>query len=192
MTIVAACICADDKVVVMSDSAITCENGYRLLTSTGKWWTYPNLVIGTSGDDLVLSRIKRKLDNHKKSIDIYRNPETFSDIMFQVQQEIRGEGALEGLEAELLHISFDKKGKPSIYVLGGEGGISGPFPYACVGDPSVMGMLGLNILLKPTRMKKRTVIKVVNAFTELMGQVASLHNSVESPFYHLILEYESS
>lgn len=187
MTVVIGCITSEDKIVVISDSAIGCEDGYRRIMADGKWWDMGCLLIGESGEDFALSRLRQKT-RKKKSWVALRDPYIFSEMVVEVQTEVKGDEGPEPLEAELLHISGDKDKKPIIHVIGGDGGITGPFPYTAVGHGSTIALPLLDALLDPRRMKTRTTIKVTNVLMEIMKLTERYADSVCGPFHHKVFD----
>ena len=176
MTCVVGCVCSDGRVVVVSDSAIS-YGGYRRLMSEGKWWDMGCLLIGEAGSDFAISRIRAKTGECKTWEDLV-DPYTFGALVREVQTEVKGQGGTESIEAELMHVST------TIHVVGGDGGISGPYPYTAIGDGMMPALPLMDALLHEKRIgKKRTVQKVTNALLEIMGLVASYVESVEAPFH---------
>ena len=183
MTVVIGVICDDGRVVVGSDAAISFGDGYRRLMSEGKWWNMGCLIIGESGDDFSLSRIRQKTVKHKPWTAL-RDPYTFSELVCVVQAEVKGDEGMEPLECELLHVSGDKDNKPIIHVIGGDGGISGPYPYMAVGHGGTVAMPVLDVLLDPRHFKgKKTVIRVTNIIMETLERTAQYADSVSPPFF---------
>ena len=181
MTCVMACLCEDGRTVVVSDSAIGYGDGYRRLMSEGKWWDMGCLLTGESGTDFALSRIRQKTVKKKKWEEL-RDPYTFSELVCEVQTEVKGEDGPEPLEAELLHVS------DRLHVIGGDGGITGPFPYTAVGHGATIALPLMDAMLHPRYIKKRTVAKVTNRLLEIMKIVASYADSVCEPFHHKIFD----
>lgn len=175
-----ACLCDDGRTVVVTDSAVGCEDGFRRLMSQGKWWYMGCLLIGEAGDDFALSRIRHKTVKRKKWEEL-RDPYTFSELVCQVQTEVKGEEGPEALEAELLHVAEE------LYVIGGDGGITGPFPYTAVGQGATIALPLMDALIGDSRyMKKRTVVKITNKMLEIITIVATYTDSVCAPFHHKI------
>jgi hypothetical protein len=187
MTVVIATICDDGKIVVMSDSAIGYENGFRRLMTDGKWWDMGCLLIGESGSDFALSRIRQKTVKHEPWTDL-RDPYTFSELVCEVQTEVKGLEGTEPIEAELLHVSGDKDKNPILHVIGGDGGITGPFTHTAVGHGASIAMPLMDVLLDPKRMRKKTVIKTTNTMTDIMVVVAQYCESVCGPFHTHIFD----
>lgn len=187
MTVVIAVICDDNKIVLASDSAISCEDGYRRMMSEGKWWDMGCLMIGESGSDFALSRIRQKTVKRKNWTDL-RDPYTFSELVCQVQKEVAGDEPLEPIEAELLHISGNKEDLPIIHVIGGDGGITGPFLYTAIGHGATIALPLLDVLLDSKRLKKRTAIKVTNTLMEVLDLTERYADSVVHPFYTHIFD----
>jgi 20S proteasome alpha/beta subunit len=182
------CLTSDDKIVVLTDSAIGDAMGFRRIMSEGKWWNMGCLMIGESGSDFALSRIRAKTAKHEPWTDL-RDPYTFSELVCEVQSEVRGELGTEPIEAELLHVSGDENNKPILHVIGGDGGISGPFPYTAVGHGSTIALPLMDILLSKKYFPgKRTEVAVLNKLTEIMEIVARYADSVSDPFYHRIFD----
>lgn len=187
MTVVIACITSDNKIVVVSDSAIGCEDGYRRIMSEGKWWDMGCLMIGESGTDFALSRLRQKT-RKKKSWVALRDPYVFSAMVVEVQTEVKGDEGPEPLEAELLHISGDEKKKPTLHVIGGDGGITGPFPYTAIGHGATVALPLLDWALDSRRMPRRTTIKVTNMLMEVLKLTERYAESVCSPFHHKVFD----
>lgn len=182
MTCVMACKTDDNKVVVVTDSAIGTGGGFRRLMSQPKLWDMGCLVIGEAGDDFALSRIRQKTQLHKNWEEL-KDPYTFSELICKIQKDIAGEfSGVEALDAELLHVGTDKDNKSTIYVVGGEGGVVGPFPYTAVGEGSIIAIPLMDALIAK-RLKKKTVIKVTNVMMEIMEYVDSYVESVKGPFH---------
>jgi hypothetical protein len=177
----------DNKIVVVTDSAIGYENGYRRIMSQAKIWNMGCLVIGESGSDFALSRIRQKTVKHDPWTDL-RDPYTFSELICAVQTDIKGDEGTEPIEAELLHISGDNDNQPILHVIGGDGGITGPFPYTAVGHGATIALPLMDALLDPKRLNKRTVIKVTNALMEIMNLTERYADSVCGPFRELVFD----
>jgi 20S proteasome alpha/beta subunit len=182
LTVVIAVICDSGKIVVGSDAAIGYESGYRRLMSDGKWWDMGCLMIGESGSDFALSRIRQKTVKHDPWPEL-RDPYTFSELVCEVQTEVKGQEGTEPIEAELLHISGDLDGKPTLYVIGGDGGITGPFEATAVGHGAMPALPLLDALLKKSRMPKRTETKVANVVREILELSSSYVDSVAPPHF---------
>jgi 20S proteasome alpha/beta subunit len=182
MTVVIAVICDNGNIVVGSDSAIGYESGYRRLMADGKWWNMGCLMIGESGSDFALSRIRQKTVKHEPWTDL-RDPYTFSELVCEVQTEVKGLEGTEPIDAELLHIAGDKEGKPLLNVIGGDGGITGPFPHTAVGHGAMPALPLLDALLKPSRVPKKTVIKVTNIVLEILQLTSAYADSVSPPHF---------
>lgn len=187
MTLVLAAICDDDKIVVMSDSAIGYESGYRRLMTDGKWWDMGCLMIGESGSDFALSRIRQKTVKHEPWTDL-RDPYTFSELVCEVQTEVKGLEGTEPIDAELLHVSGNEEGKPLLNIIGGDGGITGPFKYTGVGHGAPVALPLMDALLDPKRLKKKTVVRVSNILTEIMERTTQYCESVVHPFHTHIFD----
>ena len=181
MTCVIACICEGSLAVIASDSAVSYASGFRRLTSQGKWWDMGNLIIGESGSDLALSRIRQKtLDTDDWGA--LSDPYTFSRLVCAVQQDVRGHDGAEPLEAELLHVGAEAS-QPTLHVVGGDGGVTGPFEYTAVGHGAALAMPILDILLDAKRCKRKTVARVGNIVLEALSLVARYADSVSAPFH---------
>lgn len=182
MTCVMACKTDDNKVVIVTDSAIGDGDGFRMLMSQPKIWDMGCLVIGEAGDDFALSRIRQKTQTLENWEEL-RDPYTFSDLICQIQKDISGGlSGVEALEAELLHVGTNKKGECALHVVGGEGGVVGPFPYMAVGEGRRVALPMMDALIAK-RMKKITVIKATNIMMEIMEYVDSYVESVKGPFH---------
>lgn len=190
MTVVMAAICDDNRIVVMTDSAIGYEHGYRRIMSDGKWWDMGCLMIGESGSDFALSRIRQKTQKYEPWEDL-RDPYTFSELVCSVQTEVKGETGTEPIDAELLHVSGDEQGKPILHVIGGDGGITGPFTHTAVGHGAAIALPLLDVMLDSKRMKKKSVIKVTNVMTEIITVVAQYCDSVCGPFHTRVFNPKS-
>jgi len=183
MTVVIGIICEDGKIVVGRDGAIGFGDGYRRLMSGGKWWDMGCLVIGESGSDFALSRIRQKTVKHDPWTDL-RDPYTFSELVCAVQTEVKGQEGTEPIEAELLHISGDKNNKPILHVIGGDGGITGPYPYQAIGHGATPAIVCLDTRLDPKYYKKkRNVSNMREVMTEALERAAQYADSVASPFF---------
>lgn len=182
MTVVIGAVCEDGRIVVVSDSAIGYENGYRRIMSDGKWWDMGCLLIGESGSDFALSRIRQKTVKVKDWQSL-RDPYTFSELVCQVQSEVKGDTGTEPIEAELMHVSGDENGQPLLNIIGGDGGISGPYQQTAIGHGAPLAMMGMRLLFKQKRCRKRSVQIVTNALLEVIEEVDSLCESVEGPFH---------
>ena len=188
MTVVIGILCEDGRIVVGSDSAIGYGDGYRRIMSEGKWWNMGCLMIGESGSDFALSRIRQKTVTHDPWTDL-RDPYTFSELICEVQTEIKGQEGTEPIEAELLHISGDKDCKPIIHVIGGDGGISGPYPYAAIGHGGMPATICMDTRLDPKHFKgKRTVVRMTNVVLEALERTAQYADSVSSPFFTRVFD----
>ena len=190
MTVVMATICDDDRIVVMTDSAIGYDSGSRRIMSAGKWWNMGCLLIGESGSDFALSRIRQKTQKYEPWTEL-RDPYTFSELVCEVQTEVKGEHGTEPIEAELLHVSGDEKGKAILHVIGGDGGITGPFTHTAVGHGAAIALPLMDVMLDPKRMKKKSVIKVTNTMTEIITVVAQYCDSVCGPFHTHVFDADA-
>lgn len=183
MTVVIGIICEDGKIVVGSDGAISFGDGYRRLMSEGKWWNMGCLMIGESGSDFALSRIRQKTVKHDPWTDL-RDPYTFSELVCAVQTEVKGQDGIDDIDAELLHVSGDKDCKPIIHVIGGDGGISGPYPYQAIGHGATPAIICLDTRLDPKYWKKkRNVANMTIVMMEALERSAQYADSVAKPFF---------
>lgn len=175
VTCVIAAVCEDNKAVVMSDAAIGFDDGFRRLMTEGKWWDMKRLIIGESGTDFALSRIRQK--TRDQDWEALRDPYTFSELVCQVQADVKGQLGMEALEAELLHVGADEDGNVKLYVIGGDGGISGPYPYVSIGH----GMMPAQPLLDArfTRTKSRSLKTVKTILWDVLELTARYNESVE-------------
>ena len=188
MTVVIGIICEDGKIVIGSDAAIGFGDGYRRLMSEGKWWNMGCLLIGESGSDFALSRIRQKTVKHDPWTDL-RDPYTFSELICEVQTEIKGDEGTEPIEAELLHVSGDKDCNPILHIIGGDGGITGPYPYIAIGHGGTVAQPVLDTLLDPRHFKgKRTPIRMINVAMEAMERTAQYSDTVSPPFFTKIFD----
>lgn len=187
MTAVLACATDDNKVVIVTDSAIG-GDGYRRLLSQPKIWDMGCLVIGEAGDDFALSRIRQKTQKHK-SWEKLQDPYTFSELIVSIQKDVAGDQKLEPLEAELLHVGTDEQERCQLHIIGGEGGVIGPFPYTAVGDGMVVALPLMDALIGK-RLKKKTTVTVANALLEIQKYTARYTESVNEPFHTHIYDPE--
>ena len=190
MTCVIGAICDDGRILVVSDAAISHGNGERTLMPDGKWWDMGCLLIGESGSDFALSRIRQKtMQIEEEEWETLRDPYTFSNMVCEVQNEIKGE--LEGadaIEAELLHVSGKEDGEPLLHKVGGDGGITGPFPYAAVGCGTVHANLVMDTLFDKKRCKGRSMKKVREVLFEALERTAQYNEGVSGPFFEHIFD----
>lgn len=190
MTCVIGCRCDDGRIVIVSDAAIGTSDGYRRTMPEGKWWDMGCLVIGEAGSDFALSRIRQKtLELYKKDWKTLKDPYAFSELVCEVQADIQGDEKIEPIDAELLHVAAQKDPATkeeisTIHVIGGDGGITGPFPYTAVGHGATVALPLLDFAAKrDPRMKKRSVVKVTNVLLDIMLLTARYADSVCEPFY---------
>lgn len=190
MTVVIGAICDDGRILVVSDAAISHGDGDRTLMPDGKWWDMGCLLIGESGSDFALSRIRQKTMKipHEKWQTL-RDPYTFSNMVCEVQNEIKGQmEGTDAIEAELLHVSGDEKGNPLLHKVGGDGGVCGPFPYAAVGCGTVHANLVMDTLFDPKRCKSRSLRKVRDVLTEAALRTSHYSEGVSGPFFEHIFD----
>lgn len=186
MTVVIGCITSDSKIVVVTDSGFSMDDGYRRHTADAKIWDMGCLIIGEAGEDFALARIRRKTSKLTKSWKTLRDPYTFSDIVCEVQTEVKGDEGTEPIDAELLHIAGDEKNRPTLHVIGGDGGIGGPYPYYAVGHGATIALPLLDWALDLKRIKKRTTIKVTNVLMEVLKLTEKYADTVSAPFHHKV------
>jgi hypothetical protein len=188
MTCVMGCLTVDGKIVVITDSAMEYESGYRRILSEPKIWNMGCLIIGESGSDFALSRVRQKTVKHEPWTAL-RDPYTFSELVCEVQSEVKGELGTEPIEAELLHVSGDENNKPILHVIGGDGGISGPFLYTAIGHGAVIALPLMDALLSAKYfLGKKTVINVTNRLLDIMELTAQYANSVCKPFHTKVFD----
>jgi hypothetical protein len=188
MTCVMGCLTVDDKIVVITDSAMEDGNGYRRILSEPKIWNMGCLIIGESGSDFALSRVRQKTVKHEPWTAL-RDPYTFSELVCEVQSEVKGELGTEPIEAELLHVSGDENNKPILHVIGGDGGISGPFLHTAIGHGAVIALPLMDALLSTKYfLGKKTVINVTNRLLDIMELTAQYANSVCKPFHTKVFD----
>lgn len=193
MTCIVGCVTDDNRVVVVTDSAVGSDDGTRRLMSKAKIWGKEDglgpIVVGEAGDDFALSRIRRKAQKHKKK-DELKDPYAFVEMIWEIQKDIAGaQTGVESLEAELLHVGTDREGQCRMHIVGGEGGVVGPFPYTAVGDGASQALPLLDALIGK-RCKKRTAIRVTNILIEILGYVDTYRESVKGPFHVYIFDPE--
>ena len=183
-----ASITCEGKIVVVTDSSVTDGYGFRRILSEPKIWNMGCLIIGEAGSNFALSRIRQKTARVKKWEEL-RDPYTFGDLVCEVQNEVRGEGGTEPIDAELLHISGDEDNKPILHVVDGDGGISGPYEHSAVGHGAVIALPLMDTLLSKKYFPgKKTVIKVTNRLTDIMKVTAQYSDSVCEPFYSKVFD----
>lgn len=187
MTCVIGCLTDDKKIVVVSDSAVGDEDGFRRIMSEGKWWDMGCLLIGEAGTDFGLSRLRQRTRTIQ-SWTALRDPYAFSEMVVEVQHEVKGEEGPEPLEVELLHVSGDENHEPTLFIIGGDGGIMGPFPYTAIGHGANIALPLLDVLLDPKRIKVKSTIKVTNILLEVMKYTERYDESVYSPFHHKVFD----
>ena len=96
----------------------------------GKWWDDYRLqcLIMESGSDLALARVRAKMDEHKKGTKL-ADARFVAQLVREVQDDVKGREGVDSIECELLHVSFEG----AIHVVGGDGGVIGPYPYTAIG-----------------------------------------------------------
>jgi hypothetical protein len=180
MTVGAAVLLDDGRVFCATDAAVGYSDGYRRPMTTGKWWDEfsDRCWILESGTDLALARIRAKLRQNRSAK--LEDAHVVASLLRKVQDEMAGKDAgVEGLDAELLHIASSGE----IHVLGGDGGVIGPYPYTAIGHgaPVVNPILEYEFPTKTTLTERvvRTVLK--RAF-----QVCTIYcDSVHGWFEHI-------
>lgn len=183
MTIVVAVQLDDGGFYMASDSAVGYENGYRRGMPVGKWWKFRSCVIGESGADLHLSRIRTSLTEKEERWQVeglvpFLELTHIQAAVYEVQDDTKGDSSLEGLDAELLYC-----GPEGMYVVGGDGGIIGPYDYTAVGHGAAVANPILEYALRPSRMRKRSKTSVERAVFEAFRITERYCDSVCRPFY---------
>lgn len=130
MTVCSAVVLDDGRVHCATDAAVGYSDGYRRPMVIGKWWLdyLDQCLIMESGTDLALSRVRAKMDEHKGGSKL-ADPNFVAKLIREVQEEIKGTDGVDSIECELLHVSFEGL----IHVVGGDGGVIGPYPYTAIG-----------------------------------------------------------
>lgn len=182
ITVVAAVMLEDGRVLIASDSAATYADGFRRLEPAGKWWLYPSCVIGISGGGLHLSRVKVKIDGLMRA---WKGkgliePSHLQEIIHDVQDELKTNDGTESLDLELLY-----KGAPEgMFLIGGDGDISGPYlDFAITGSGVELTEGILAYALKTRRCRRRSKSAVGAIVLEAMRITADRRDGVSRPLY---------
>ena len=130
MTVCAAVLLDDGRVYCATDAAVGYAGGYRRPMVVGTGWDdfKDQCLIRESGSDLALARVRAKMVEHKKSPKL-ADARFIAQLVREVQDEVKGTEGVDSIECELLHVSFDGL----IHVVGGDGGVVGPYPYTAIG-----------------------------------------------------------
>lgn len=188
MTCVLAAVAEDNRAVILSDSAVVYSGGDIRLMPDGKWWDMGCVLVGEAGSDFALARIRQKTEQHKDWTEL-RDPYTFSELVCEVQKEVQGQQqGTQALHAELLHVAADEDGKTSLHVVGGEGGVLGPYKKTAVGCGAFIANVVMDVLFRENRCKRMSFTKVEAVAMEAMSMTCERVDGVTTPIHTLYFD----
>lgn len=163
MTCVAAVRLLDGRILMCSDAAVGYASGYRRTMQEGKWWAdYQECVIGESGTDFALSRVKHlfsmMVEPEKKKTEPHEpTAELLAECVRQVQRDVKGDEGIQPIECEMLYCDED-----TIAVVGGDGGIVRYREFAVIGhgQPACEPQL-INLIVKQGFQRTENVMRKV-------------------------------
>lgn len=178
MTVCAAIKLRDGSYLCGTDSAIGYASGYRRSMPVGKWWDYTEEggpLILESGGDFALSRIRRTFEAKEAEPSVDLLVDVIHEVADRVASKVEG---VEDLNAELLYVDATLDG---LYVLGGDGGVTGPYDWTTVGHGAPLMTVALSMSLPVV--SRRGVTDTQATFDRAFIEVARGADSVHDPFY---------
>lgn len=178
MTVCAAIQLRDGSYLCGTDSAIGYSSGYRRSMPNGKWWDYTDTggpLILESGGDFALSRIRRLFEAKNAEPSVELLVDAIHEVADKVASKLEG---VDDLDAELLYVDTSLDG---LYVLGGDGGVTGPYDWTTVGHGAPLMTVALSMSLPPV--SRRNVATTQETFDQAFAEVARGADSVHDPFY---------